>query len=193
MVIGDGPPRAARRGRARLPVVRPSRWSTTPRARSSTPELPERRRGLQWRRCWTRASRARSCSSRTRRRSMSRSPPRCAATASSPWSRGPAPRPSSWRRRVEPALVLLDLNLPDTDGRDVCRELRRHVGRPDRDAHRARHRDRSDRRPRAGRRRLRREAVQRARGRSRASAPCCGARAPAGPRGDRPSRSRSTG
>jgi len=32
--------------------------------------------------------------------------------------------------RVEPALVLLDLMLPDGDGRDVCRELRRRSGVP---------------------------------------------------------------
>ena len=33
-------------------------------------------------------------------------------------------------QRIEPALVLLDLMLPDGDGRDVCRELRRHSDRP---------------------------------------------------------------
>ena len=31
----------------------------------------------------------------------------------------------SWRERIDPDLVLLDLNLPDGDGRDVARELRR--------------------------------------------------------------------
>jgi DNA-binding response OmpR family regulator len=33
-------------------------------------------------------------------------------------------------RRVEPDLVLLDLNLPDSDGRDVARELRRQGDTP---------------------------------------------------------------
>jgi DNA-binding response OmpR family regulator len=32
--------------------------------------------------------------------------------------------------RINPDLVLLDLNLPDTDGRDVARELRRHGDTP---------------------------------------------------------------
>ncbi len=32
--------------------------------------------------------------------------------------------------RLEPDLVLLDLALPDGDGRDVCRELRRHSNVP---------------------------------------------------------------
>ena len=32
--------------------------------------------------------------------------------------------------RIEPDLVLLDLNLPDGDGRDVCRELQRKHGVP---------------------------------------------------------------
>jgi DNA-binding response OmpR family regulator len=32
--------------------------------------------------------------------------------------------------RIEPDLVLLDLNLPDGDGRDVCRELRRRSDMP---------------------------------------------------------------
>jgi len=33
-----------------------------------------------------------------------------------------------WVRRIEPDLVTLDLNLPDMDGIEVCRELRRSSG-----------------------------------------------------------------
>src|SRR6476646_8936925 len=33
-------------------------------------------------------------------------------------------------REIEPDLVMLDLTLPDGDGRDVCRELRRHSDVP---------------------------------------------------------------
>ena len=36
----------------------------------------------------------------------------------------------SLSERMEPDLVLLDLNLPDVDGRDVCRELRRRGDTP---------------------------------------------------------------
>ena len=37
---------------------------------------------------------------------------------------GRPPRRSSWRARIEPDLVLLDVMLPDGSGYDVCRELR---------------------------------------------------------------------
>jgi two-component system, OmpR family, response regulator RegX3 len=36
----------------------------------------------------------------------------------------------SLAERMQPDLILLDLNLPDTDGRDVCRELRRRADTP---------------------------------------------------------------
>ncbi len=67
-------------------------------------------------------------------------------------------------RRRDPSLVLLDIALP---GRRRPRGLPRaaaRVGRADHHAHRARDGDRPRRRPRAGRRRLRGQAVQRGRG-----------------------------
>ena len=66
--------------------------------------------------------------------------------------------------RVEPDLVLLDLNLPDGDGRDVCRALRRDSDVPIVMLTARGTETRSRRRARDGRRRLRRQAVQRRRG-----------------------------
>ena len=69
---------------------------------------------------------AASCSSRTR---TSISEPvrarRSSARASSRSSPRTAAEALELAGRVEPDLVLLDLNLPDGDGRDVCRALRR--------------------------------------------------------------------
>ena len=73
---------------------------------------------------------AASSSSRTRSRSPSRSPRRCGGRASSPSSPAPPPGRSSWRATPRPDLVMLDLTLPDGDGRDVCRELRRRSDVP---------------------------------------------------------------
>ena len=90
----------------------------------------------------------------------SRSRARSRARASSPVVGARRPREAlDAAARGEPDLVLLDLRLPDGDGRDVCRELRATSDVPIDHAHRARHGDRPRRRPRARRRRLRRQAV----------------------------------
>ena len=65
---------------------------------------------------------------------------------------------------IEPDIVLMDLTLPDGDGRDVTPRDPAPLQRPDPDAHRPRDRDGPDRRPGDRRRRLRRQAVQRRRG-----------------------------
>ena len=64
-----------------------------------------------------------------------------------------------------PALIVLDLNLPDIDGIEVCRRIRKTARRADPHAHGARRGRRQDHRPRGRRRRLPHEAVQPARAR----------------------------
>ena len=63
----------------------------------------------------------------------------------------------------EVRLAILDLQLPDADGLDLCRAIRAAVAAADRDPDRARRGDRPHHRSRARRRRLRREAVLAAR------------------------------
>ena len=50
--------------------------------------------------------------------------------ASSRTSPAPPPARSSWPRASSPDLILLDLHLPDGDGRDVCRTIRARSGVP---------------------------------------------------------------
>ena len=72
----------------------------------------------------------RSCSSRTRARSPSRSRARSSAKASRRSIAPTAREALELFRRHDPSLVLLDLALPDGDGREVCRELRRESAVP---------------------------------------------------------------
>ena len=65
----------------------------------------------------------------------------------------------------KPALVVLDLMLPDIDGVEVCKRIRQSSDLPGADADRARRGRRQDHRPRGRRRRLHDEAVQSARAR----------------------------
>ena len=71
-----------------------------------------------------------SSSSRTRTRSPSPSPRRCAGRASKPVVTRTAAGALELAGEAEPDLVMLDLSLPDGDGRDVCRELRRRSDVP---------------------------------------------------------------
>ena len=74
--------------------------------------------------------------------------------------RGRHGRRGARRARGEPVrLVVLDLNLPDMDGLDVCRQIRTRSIRAGRDADGARRGGRPPRRARRGRRRLHRQAV----------------------------------
>ena len=59
-----------------------------------------------------------------------------------------------------PALIILDLNLPDMDGIEICRRVAEGVGCPDPDAHREGRGCRQDHRARGRRRRLPDEALQ---------------------------------
>ena len=83
----------------------------------------------------------------------------------------------------KPALVVLDLMLPDIDGVEVCKRIRQTRRPAGADADRARRGRRQDHRPRGRRRRLHDEAVQPARARR------ARARDPA-PRGARPREAR---
>ena len=65
----------------------------------------------------------------------------------------------------KPALVVLDLKLPDIDGLEVCKRIRQRRRRADAESQRARRGRRQDRRARGRRRRLHDEAVQPARAR----------------------------
>ena len=70
--------------------------------------------------------------------------------------------------KIRPAVIVLDLMLPDISGMEVCRALRARSGarrRGGAHAHRARRRVRPRARLRGRRRRLRRQALQRARAR----------------------------
>ena len=167
------------RGRPRCPAVASLRRLVAGRDRHDDDERDARPRPARHRaQPLVSAASRRSSSSRTRARSRpsSRSTSRTRATRSG--RRRPAPRRSAQAAAHEPALIVLDLMLPDIDGIEVCKRVRQTLRRADPDADRARRGRRQDHRPRGRRRRLPDEAVQPARARRADQARSCAAPTP---------------